>query len=560
MFSVSKQSLRLALGLLQPDQPSEGKVDKPEDVTDQEYGNVYVRKLDDLKALSGATSKETFAAIESLQEGIRCLYKVWEATICKQESDIHGKENVDENGEVKEVKQQTILTIEDLDDSATVSLSNAKTNLQAAKEKATELFSNEELDMQERILGMKIRVTSTILESIGVPDSYTNILKEIGSPEERCRQFLSELHALPAVIQSFRSQLSQETQPLNQDESANIVIAVCKINHAIFKITLEEGGDPMFWPSINIGEDRVDPLRDQRMIRVLQQLDMEHCYGMWTFGQEGGDSHKIRCPSDLATNTHGEFIVADLHDVKMFSSTGKFLSSLRPPTSEPKETEVWFVPTSVATDSEGNVYVLAELKREKPELTTKIYEVKWRGVFVFDKYDNLCRKFAIDEIISEEISLTVNSDGHVFVLGECNGKDQVSVYGTDGQFIHSFGEGIFDSALYIAAAEEGRVMVLDQGQQCVHVFGARGDHVEQFKVKGDMDGAIAFNHVTKSICVTTTSRETDDGQVEVYTMEGALLYTLQLDTWDNPGLSGAAVTADGRFCLVSGMECKVFVL
>lgn len=555
MFSVSKQSLRLALGLLESNLPGKENVDKPQDVTDQEYGNIYVRELNDLKSTLEVASNETLAAIDSLQEGVCSLYKVWKATICKPEWE-QGKEY----DESKEIKQQTTLRIEDLDESATLSLSNAKMKLQAAKVKSKEVFDNEELGTLERVLGMKIRVTAIILESMGVPDSYTNILKEIGSPEESCRNCLKELHALPDVVRSFKTQLSQQKEPMiHQEGSADIVCAVCLINHAIFNVTLEEGGDPMFWPDVDIEGEHVDPLRDYRMIQVLQWVGMETSNGMWAFGQGGLDGHKILCPSDLATNTHGEFIVADLHDVKIFSSSGKFLNSLRP-ANENNVTEQWFVPISVSTDGDGNVFVLAELKVERTESTSKTYEVQWRGVFVFDKDDNLSRKFAINENISEGISLTINSDGHVFVLGESNGKDHVEVYGSDGQFKLSFGEDIFDSALYITAADEGQVMVLDPGHQCVHLFSARGDHVAQFNVEGDMDGAITFNHVTNTVCVTTTSRQTDDGQVEVYTKEGIFLYTIQLDTWDNPGLSGAAVTADGRFCLVSGMECKVFVL
>ena len=568
MFSITKPALRVILGLLESDERNKRAVEKPEDVTDQEFGNVVVRELDELKSTSQASSTEDLAAMDSFQEGIVSLYKVLEAINLKQETVAQGNENLEDESEkvraelIKQRSHSPILEIEveDLDDSAMNSLSSAKISFKTAKEQAKESFSKEEQNIVQRILGMKMRIAATILENIGSPESYVNATKELGSPADECRQCLKELHAINAVSQAFKVQLSQEKKAsTSREETEDIVRAVCKVNHAIFTVTLIEGGDPMFWPQVDIGEEHVDPLRDQRIVQVLHQLGMEHCHGVWTFGQEGQDSYKLRCPSDLTTNALGEFIVADLHDVKIFNSSGKFVCSLCP-VSDNKDAECWFVPISVATDRENNVYVLAELKCEKTDSNTTKYEVEWRGVFVFDKHDTLCRKFPIKENFSEGISLTVNSNGHVFVLGECNGKDHVDVYESDGQFIQSFGAGIFSSALYITAADKGRVMVLDQGHQCVHVFSAQGDHIQQFRVEGDMDGALAYNPVTTRVCVTTTSRQTDDGQVEIYTQGGEFLHVIQLDTWDNPGLSGAAVTVDGRFCLVSGMECKVFVL
>ena len=198
-----------------------------------------------------------------------------------------------------------------------------------------------------------------------------------------------------------------------------IVSAVCQLNCVIFKVTQilgrgMDGSELLVWSSIDIGEEKVDPLRDSRMISKLRDLNMERCCVTWAFGQEGDDEHKLKKPADIAFNSRGHFVVADKdgRDVKVFNSSGKFLYSLAPPTVNTNQDPL-FVPWSVATDSDDNVYVL--VRPQKGGLLV----VEWRIVYVFDKHGNLVRKFRLrGEFVGWYV--TVNEENNVFVLGLCD--------------------------------------------------------------------------------------------------------------------------------------------
>ena len=50
------------------------------------------------------------------------------------------------------------------------------------------------------------------------------------------------------------------------------------------------------------------------------------CVTPYSFGQEGEEEHKLKRPYGIATNTKGQFLVADNGDktFKVFDSKGKF--------------------------------------------------------------------------------------------------------------------------------------------------------------------------------------------------------------------------------------------
>ena len=70
------------------------------------------------------------------------------------------------------------------------------------------------------------------------------------------------------------------------------------------------------------------------------------------------------------------------------------------------------------------------------------------------------------------LRLTV-TDSKVLVLS----RSSVDVYDTDGLFVRSFGEGTLKKAYDITAANDGRVMVVDWGDSCVHIFSEDGQAI-----------------------------------------------------------------------------------
>ena len=85
-------------------------------------------------------------------------------------------------------------------------------------------------------------------------------------------------------------------------------------------------------PCIIMGEDKVDPLRDERVAKVVRKQGMKHCRFTYTpllFSPE--DLMGILfSPNGIATNSSGQFIVADMGKVKIYDPTGQFIQHLNP--------------------------------------------------------------------------------------------------------------------------------------------------------------------------------------------------------------------------------------
>ena len=143
------------------------------------------------------------------------------------------------------------------------------------------------------------------------------------------------------------------------------------------------------WPSVNTGEEQVNPLRNQKVDEVLKKQGTEHCcVTPWLLGQEGEEEHKLEDPCRIATNTRGQFLIADNGDktAKVFDSNGKFDFRFNP---ENDDTDTELDILDVATAGEGDmIYLLVTLKKPGAE--------KWeREVQVFNKTADLQHKFPV---------------------------------------------------------------------------------------------------------------------------------------------------------------------
>ena len=197
----------------------------------------------------------------------------------------------------------------------------------------------------------------------------------VDNPEhaiEPCRVCLKELNSLPAVQNSFNVQLKKGIQAmralLGKDERMKIISTVCHVNRVFHDVSQTVGKDISFWmwSTVDIGrEDKVDPLRDGRVAKVLYKQGMENCcVTPWSFGQEGEEEHKLKDSNRIAINSSGQFIVgecSDYNDVKMFDLCGHFIQHFSVPNDD-VETKLYIL--DVATDNQGNIYVLVRYDKE----------------------------------------------------------------------------------------------------------------------------------------------------------------------------------------------------
>ena len=413
------------------------------DVTDQKFRGLIVREIDEIKSkLDGLARKDLLASISLFKEGIVLLYELFESA---RPSSEHRAITADATACVEQfdiAKEMRKLDISALDESAMRKLGRAKKRFEEARLKATEAFNNEALELPDRLLAMQYRLMATILETV---DNPTDALAA-------CRVCLDELHQVPAVKEYFKVELEEGLRlraRFNKDERRQIIFSVCHANRVIYDV-MRMLGSVKRWtlPYIETGKEKVDPLRNERVVEVLakQGIKEHRCDTPWSFAQEGEEEHKLKYPCGIATNHRGQFLIADNWDktVKVFDSNGKFHFRFDPQTDN---ADTKLVILDVATAGEDDrIYLLVRLKKPGAE--------KWeKEVQVFNKTGDLQHKFPVRR--GDWGRLTVTSGkkrGKILLLTrDLLTGDVVDIHEPSGELVCSFGGGVFKFARDIIA-------------------------------------------------------------------------------------------------------------
>ena len=534
MSSIATAVFKVTIGLLvNKGRDRAAEKLKDGDVIDQKFRGLIVREMDDIKSkLDGLSKKDLGASISSFKEGIVLLYEVFNKARIRNEYD---REAATAQAACAEAftlaEEMTMLELTDLDEPAKRKLSSAKERFKHAREKASEAFNNEALKLSDRILAMQYRVMATILEKVDNPEDAL-------AP---CGVCIEELNSLSAVQSSFDVQLKKGIQAarslVGKDERRKIISSVCQVNRVMYDVAQTVGTDSILWTSyVDIGEEKVDPLRDRRVAKVLHKQNMEHCHVPWSFGQEGEEEHKLKSPRGIATNSNGQFIVGDINEVKMFDPTGQFIKHFSLPNDD-VETELFIY--DVATDNKDNIYVLVRCKKKTGSEEFVVYE--------FSNTADLHHKFPVRG--KDWIRLTV-TNSKVLVLSWYS----VAVYDTDGLYVRSFGEGTWKSASDITAANDGRVMVVDwigNDDYCVHIFSEDGDYLDKFKLQERYEyfPRIAFHQLTESVVIADKKRGLVI-DVKIFTKDGEFVRSTQIHEERTHYNQGMTVTRDGRIAVL----------
>ena len=509
---------------------------KDGDVTDQKFRGLIVREIDDIKSkLDGLSRKDLLASISFFKEGIELLYDVFDKARSGSEYGTVTTEAACVKG-LSLLKGVRKLKLSDQDESTTRKLSDAKERFKDARRKATEAFNNEALETYERILAMQYRVMATILEKVDNP-------AEAVGP---CRVCIEELHGLSAVRESFNVELTKSLRArFGKDERRKNISNACHVNFVIYNVTTMVCSDIKVlsnWPSIGSGKDKVNPLRDERLTKVLHKQGMEHCSLTLSFGQEGEEEHKLKRPRGIATNSSGQFIVGDISDsnVKVFDSTGTFINLFSLPNHD---VDAKLYVLDVATDMNDNIYVLVRSVKKPGAAKSELF------VHKFSKINTayMHHKFPVRGELGR---LTVTDSGKVLVL-RSDDKVEVDVYKTDGQFVCAFGKGMLKRGWDITAANDDRVMVVGNDDSCVHIFSEHGNHLSKFKLQGYCpDLRIAFGRSNQHLVAVAGIKHLL--HVKIYTKDGEFVRETQIDDERIGDLKGITVTIDGRIAIACG--------
>ena len=504
---------------------------KDGDVMDQKFRGLIVREIDEIKSkLDGLSRKDLLASISFFEEGIELLYDLFDKGHTASSRSEHGATTqaacVESFSLAKELRK---LELSGLDESATRALSDAKERFKDARREATRAFANKALEMADRILAMQYRVMATILEKLDNPVDAIAL----------CRKCIEDLHRLSVVQECFNVELTKGLRArFGKDERRNIIADVCHLNFVIYSTTLMVcfGNKELSnWPCVIMGVHKVDPLRDDRVANVLRKQGLEHCHVPWSFGQEGEEEHKLKNPHGIATNSSGKFIVGDINEVKMFDRTGQCIPHFSLPNDD-AETELFIF--DVATDNKDNIYVLVRCMKKTGSEELVVYK--------FSNTADLHHKFPVrGKYLNSRLTVT---NSKVLVLGWFS---VVAVYDTDGLYVRSFGEGTLKAARDITAANDGRVMVVDGDDDCVHIFSEDGDYLD--KLQGLLYGyyfpSIAFHQLTESVVIAGEKEELVV-DVEIFTKDGEFVRSTQIHEERNHYIRGMTVTRDGRIALL----------
>jgi len=325
---------------------------------------------------------------------------------------------------------------------------------------------------------------------------------------------------------------------LGKDER-RIISSVCFLNRAVYDVALiasgfgNKGELSVNWPCVDTGEEPVNPLRNQRIAEVLKKQGMVHCSCLpWSFGQEGEEELKVKWPRGIATNAKGQFLIADNGDksVKVFDSKGQINLKFNPQTDDADaELDIWDVATAEVDDK---IYLFVGLRRPGDE--------KWeREVQVFNKTADLQHKFFV---CRWDWRLTV-SGRKVLLLA----RDVVDVHELSGEFVYSYGEGVFKNATCITATCDGHLMIVDRYGSCVYVFDVEGQQLAKFNIKCERDDyyRIGFHPTGEHFVVAGRELETDRLTLAIYTVNGEFVHRIQLDE-EQGVLTGITVTVEGH--------------
>ena len=545
---------------------------KEGDVADQKFRSLIVRDLKEIHyKLDALSQKDLKAAVDFFETGLGCLYRAFDTMHSANVS--LGAAKVSERNEEEDFKEITLpsdtdpektivladgirnMQLNELDETTKSLLSDAQEKFRLAVENATHACNNEALGTFDRITAIRYRVMAAMLKSAAETVRTTGDLKStLQKALPECEQCLKKLNSLPAVQNSFKVELSKGLLNIRgqfgKDERMQIISTVCQVNRTIYDAMRTVGKDVhvLAWPYIDTGEDKVDPLRDVRVLQVLEKsekVDMEHYRitpGL-SFDMPG-----IHC----ATNTVGQFLIAEERGetVHVFDKNGMFQFRFRPQTDDAK-TKIQ-IRDLVTEDVSEKIYLLIGLYNEE----------RWESseVQVLNKTADLQYKFPV----TRESRLVVSGSKLVIL-----GSREADVYDQNGEFDRSF--EVFNSGRdkYLfdcTATYDGRIMITHRKRDysdyhCVHVFAMEGKEIARFRSGVGLDLAfMRFSPRSAGEHVVIAGYNIEDGiiTVELYTVDGKLVRRILLRNKSRSFFDGITVTMEGHIAVFFGGKAVVY--
>ena len=506
---------------------------KDGDFTDEKCRQLLVRELDDIKSrLDGLARKDLLSSISFLKEGVRLLDLPFD-----EFTDGQPAFTTEKKGDTSQAEELTMPEVDDSNPKRSSAYnealalsqaiirfsivseerySSAKSSFKAAREKATEAFSNETLGTEDRILATKLRVISRILESLEDPPAAA----------VACKLYLEELHDMDSIRKMYSVYFKGGMRSIfNKTKRLKTIKSVVLINYVVldFIVTFAKKAVDLFtWPRIKIGKRRsLHTIMDQEIVKIMK-ISGEHAPNQVAFNKP--DAVVQRSAEFATVNSKGEIIVKKYPSgsVVVVSSKGETLFPLSPAKEDTGAN--YFKVTALATDDVDNVYVVTRYRTPFDETYNKL--------FVFDAKGNIIRKFALAFLdASGSNKIAVNKDEDIFISTANEGR--VYVCDNRGRLKWNFSVQGRNLITCLTISDKNEVITA-LAEKSFYIYSEKGEFKRKFDLRGghELRGrGVAFDHVTKKIIVLTAVRHDGDWrdyQLESYSESGELLQNLSL--------------------------------
>ena len=159
--------------------------------------------------------------------------------------------------------------------------------------------------------------------------------------------------------------------------------------------------------------------------------------------------------------------------------------------------------------------------------------------------------------LNAPLGIDVSANGQVYVANQCN--HCVSVFGEDGTFIRTIGQGKLLCPIDVLVHSSGLVYVTDSPNHCIAVFSQEGELVRTFGSWGGGKGEFKYPY---GVAVSPDDHhlyvsDLNNHQVQVFTLEGRYVREFGTDQLKNPHY--LTVTSDGRVLVADRNNNRVAV-
>ena len=155
------------------------------------------------------------------------------------------------------------------------------------------------------------------------------------------------------------------------------------------------------------------------------------------------------------------------------------------------------------------------------------------------RYGSIHRGYSVGHGYRDRLTV---SSGKILLLTD----DAVDVHEPSGEFVYSFGEGVFKMPTAITATCDGRVVIVNDRYYRAYTFDVEGHQLGKFKVKynrsstendefytslieGDHYYCIAYHPASNHFVLAGDDRETNRLTLAVYTFNGEFVRRILLD-------------------------------